>query len=422
MKIGIDVDGVLTDFEWFLDFYAKKYFKSSVINTTEYNFSKRFNCSTEEETKFYKKYLWWYITKMPIREGVANVLQKLKSEGHSIYVITARYGANKDNILGQYMRYKLIHWLKKNDVVFDGIYYVSTTNAAFEKTEIAKKLEIDYFIEDDPENIKALGAVCNVIGIASSYNSNVKCTNVLDFEEAYTVIHDGFFEQIHYKERKSLTDEQQRKYFQELKKFYCNLPFCSKIHKRIENRLDLLVDVCKWPFNYIANINYIGTAEIDEKEPTIYVFNHRRSMDIAIGYWVLKKIRPRLLIKYEYKGHLLGILLEYMGAVFVNRDNKISGKQAQNILIRTLLNNKGIFLFPEGTRNKTSEVLLPFKLGAVYIAQITGAPIVPIVIKKTGKRRYSVAIGDKRYISYKDDLINKNEELYECMRKQYTKY
>lgn len=37
-------------------------------------------------------------------------------------------------------------------------------------------------------------------------------------------------------------------------------------------------------------------------------------------------------------------------------------------------------IFPEGTRNKTSEDLLPFQGGASLIALKTGAPVIPVVV------------------------------------------
>lgn len=47
-----------------------------------------------------------------------------------------------------------------------------------------------------------------------------------------------------------------------------------------------------------------------------------------------------------------------------------------------VLNNGGaIGIFPEGTRNKTNELLLPFKFGAVSLAQKTNSLIVPFGIK-----------------------------------------
>lgn len=41
-------------------------------------------------------------------------------------------------------------------------------------------------------------------------------------------------------------------------------------------------------------------------------------------------------------------------------------------------------IFPEGTRNRGSEPLLPFKKGTFILAKHTGAPIVPLAIKNAG--------------------------------------
>ena len=43
-----------------------------------------------------------------------------------------------------------------------------------------------------------------------------------------------------------------------------------------------------------------------------------------------------------------------------------------------------IAIFPEGTRNKTGDPLLPFKKGAFILAKHTGAPLVPLAIEGTG--------------------------------------
>ncbi|MDR1045320.1 MAG: 1-acyl-sn-glycerol-3-phosphate acyltransferase [Candidatus Adiutrix sp.] len=42
-------------------------------------------------------------------------------------------------------------------------------------------------------------------------------------------------------------------------------------------------------------------------------------------------------------------------------------------------------IFPEGTRNRGRELLLPFKKGAFILAKHTGTPIVPVAIKKAGR-------------------------------------
>lgn len=46
-----------------------------------------------------------------------------------------------------------------------------------------------------------------------------------------------------------------------------------------------------------------------------------------------------------------------------------------------LKEDKIIALFPEGTRNKTEELLLPFKYGAVRLAKETNSKIIPFAIR-----------------------------------------
>jgi 1-acyl-sn-glycerol-3-phosphate acyltransferase len=54
-------------------------------------------------------------------------------------------------------------------------------------------------------------------------------------------------------------------------------------------------------------------------------------------------------------------------------------------------------MFPEGTRNKTLEALLPMQGGAALISLKTGVPIIPVVVSKgrrTGLRRpFKVTVG-----------------------------
>ena len=63
----------------------------------------------------------------------------------------------------------------------------------------------------------------------------------------------------------------------------------------------------------------------------------------------------------------------------VNRKEKDPSATTKAI---SVLNSKGaIGIFPEGTRNKTNELLLPFKFGAVSLAKKTNSLIVPFGIK-----------------------------------------
>ena len=82
--------------------------------------------------------------------------------------------------------------------------------------------------------------------------------------------------------------------------------------------------------------------------------------------------------KKEYFEGKLAWFFKFVGCICVNRNG--NDKVAKNYAIDILKNNGAIGLFPEGTRNKTSKLLLPFKFGTVSMAQKTNATIIPFGI------------------------------------------
>ena len=95
MKIGIDIDGVLTDIEqWQLDYGSKFVFEQyhkGIINSEGYDIEEIFNVD-----EFWEKYLYEYAKNEPARKFASEVINKLKDEGKEIYIITARYLTDMD--------------------------------------------------------------------------------------------------------------------------------------------------------------------------------------------------------------------------------------------------------------------------------------------------------------------------------------
>ena len=54
--------------------------------------------------------------------------------------------------------------------------------------------------------------------------------------------------------------------------------------------------------------------------------------------------------------------------------------ETQEEAIEKVKNGISIFIFPEGTRNKTPETLLDFKEGSFKIAEKSGCPIIPVTL------------------------------------------
>ena len=94
MRIGIDIDGVLTDIERFMIDYNSKYCIENNLPVNlklgEYDDMKMFNFDDEKVVDFWRKYIIDYFQNYPSRYFAAEVIRKLKDEGNEIYIITAR--------------------------------------------------------------------------------------------------------------------------------------------------------------------------------------------------------------------------------------------------------------------------------------------------------------------------------------------
>ena len=77
----------------------------------------------------------------------------------------------------------------------------------------------------------------------------------------------------------------------------------------------------------------------------------------------------------------LKIIFKGLGIIPVNRRTK--DRSAFESAIKTLNEEKVIGIFPEGTINRTDDIIMPFKFGAVKMSRDANTDIFPFVI--TGK-------------------------------------
>ena len=107
----------------------------------------------------------------------------------------------------------------------------------------------------------------------------------------------------------------------------------------------------------------------------------------------------------------------------VDRQNFNAG--AMKGIINQLKQGDLISVFPEGHVGKSDENLQSFKSGVIFMAYMSGCPIVPVYIKKRESvwRRQTVVIGEPIYINAKEKkgstsefLEQKTQQLYEKER------
>lgn len=185
MNIGIDVDGVLTDIYNYQIERGQQHFNKAKEKDT-LSVTEMFNVTSEEEKKFWIKYIWEYCLKVKAREGASETLQKLKAEGNKIYIITSRVHTTKKNMLGLIFRKMLITWLKNNKIPYDGIIYCDDKKSDLDKYLACKKYGIDYMIDDDIININSVKTVSKAICFNQPYNNSLndpKVEKINDFQE-----------------------------------------------------------------------------------------------------------------------------------------------------------------------------------------------------------------------------------------------
>lgn len=118
----------------------------------------------------------------------------------------------------------------------------------------------------------------------------------------------------------------------------------------------------------------------ETKEPRIYVSNHQNTFDIvAFGTHFPKNTvciaKMELLVV-----PIFGWFFYATNHILIRRSRKDKARNSMDEAARRIRENGvSIFMFPEGTRNRTSEPLQPFKKGAFHLAMQTNVPVVPFI-------------------------------------------
>lgn len=192
MRIGVDIDGVLiNDDDYVLGNGTKFCVENGLdfyLDPLKYEVRKfAFYYDKEVLKKYTLKYWWNYLENAIPRIYAKEVLNKLKDEGHKIYIITSRHYAPDDTKEGLKVRELTKDWLQKNGLIYDDIYFVH------DKVEVIKNKKIDVIIEDSPKTIPKFLQVTKVLCYDTRYNVDLKGDNLIRVYSWYDI-----YDKIHF--------------------------------------------------------------------------------------------------------------------------------------------------------------------------------------------------------------------------------
>ncbi len=163
----------------------------------------------------------------------------------------------------------------------------------------------------------------------------------------------------------------------------------------------------------------VGKNNIPERGRIILAGNHTNYFDCLLVASATKRC-VHYLAKDELMKGPLKFIFKGLGIIPVNRRQK--DKAALEKAEEILRDEKLIGIFPEGTINRTDDIIMPFKFGAVKMAKDTDTAIVPFVI--SGKYKpFKRSVKIRFFESFKaaENLEETNNKLMNIVAAELTK-
>ncbi|NXC89665.1 PLCB acyltransferase, partial [Cercotrichas coryphoeus] len=134
-------------------------------------------------------------------------------------------------------------------------------------------------------------------------------------------------------------------------------------------------------FKYFFGLRFEvkGLENFKVAGPAVIVSNHQSVLDM-MG---LMEVLPDNCVQVAKKELMymgsVGLIIYLGGIIFINRKSTSSAKMVMSEVAKTMVaENVKVWVYPEGTRNCTGD-LLPFKKGAFHLAVQAQVPVIPVV-------------------------------------------
>ncbi len=139
----------------------------------------------------------------------------------------------------------------------------------------------------------------------------------------------------------------------------------------------LVKPIVKVLFYFLYRPIVIGKENVPRKGALVLAGNHTKWLD-PIMLVAINKRQVHFLAKSELFQGFTKFIVKGMGCICVNR--KAHDGTALSNALKYLKKSRCVGIFPEGTINRTDDVIMPFKIGAVKMSAATDSLLVPFVI------------------------------------------
>ena len=175
--------------------------------------------------------------------------------------------------------------------------------------------------------------------------------------------------------------------------------FLLRKEKSKEKRMELREEYMKTLFLKLKlKVKVLNEEKLPLDGQYLLVSNHRSIIDPLIiesalsntkikGFWIAKK--------ELYNSFFFGMFTRNAGSILLDREAKNMAPFFKDIK-DVVKGRDSIYIFPEGTRNKTQNAIGSFKEGARIIALKNRLPILPVYIKTNAYEVLKEAINSRK--------------------------
>ncbi|HHX67370.1 MAG TPA: hypothetical protein GX708_04850 [Gallicola sp.] len=387
MRIGIDIDGTLTDFEGFLKKESPKYmlkkYGLKLTNPDGYDIDQMYELeknfinkgfSQEEAARKAKKVMakFWdlYFIKYAFAAFRKNVRAAVKTLYYNdeVIILSSRKKTTEKTLKGRLVRNITLLGLKVNGIKADKIMFFENDQ---DKMEAIKQLKINLMYDDKPELLKEMTKFTNPVCISNSYNqeavNNPLIRTIKDFKKEYVIkpINEILEKSGDKQIPENFKASKYHRLLKRLNKKKDNPDYTDKIYKRIQRFTIPIVDKKFKPI-------ILNKENAEVKSPIIISPNHRSTID---PFFVSTSLEPTIhwmALKRFFDGDdsifnnskkpilckATSLMFRAIGSIPVDRptDNpKANNRESVNRMIKLLRDNRNLGIFPEGTTNKNPD-------------------------------------------------------------------